>query len=182
MTAPPASTRPGPPALPPPRAEQARAVARTAATTLLLLLVYVARPVDRPTAAVLTLLVVGLVVLVAVLVWQVRTVIRSPYPMLRAVEAFVVAAVLFVTVFATGYAALSEAAPASFTEPLDKLGALYFTMTVLATVGFGDIAPVSGAARVVTTVQMVCGLAFLGVVGRLFLAAVQRSQRAGRPD
>jgi hypothetical protein len=53
-------------------------------------------------------------------------------------------------------------------------------MTVLATVGFGDIVPVSDPARVVTTLQMVCGLAFLGVVGRLFLAAVQRAHRTDR--
>jgi hypothetical protein len=178
MTAPPASPRPASPA--PPRAERWKAAGRTVASALLLLLVYVTRPAGRPTDAVLALLIAGLAALMAVLVWQVRSIMRSPYPVLRAVEAFVVAAALFVTLFASGYAALSESDPAAFSEPLDRLGALYFTMTVLATVGFGDIVPVSDPARVVTTLQMVCGLAFLGVVGRLFLAAVQRAHRTDR--
>jgi hypothetical protein len=49
-------------------------------------------------------------------------------------------------------------------------------MTVLATVGFGDIAPVTGTARLVVTVQMACGFAFAALVGREFLAAVRRAQ------
>jgi hypothetical protein len=177
MTAPPASPVPRAPAPPPPRAERWKAAARIVASVLLLLLVYVVRPADRPTTAVLALLIGGLLLLLAVLVWQVRSIMRSPYPVLRAVEAFVVAAALFVTLFASGYAALSESDPAAFSEALDRIGALYFTMTVLATVGFGDIVPVSDTARVVTTLQMVCGLAFLGVVGRVFLAAVQRAHQ-----
>lgn len=160
----------------PSRRARLRALVRVLGTVALLLALYLGRPSDRPTAATLVLLVVGLVALVLVLGWQVRSVVRSPYPVLRAVEAFVTATVLFVVLFASGYAALSASGPGAFTEPLDRVGALYFTMTVLATVGFGDIAPVTGAARVVVTVQMVCGFAFAALVGREFLAAVRRAQ------
>lgn len=173
-----------PPRPVPGRAQRWQAVARMLASAVALVLLYAVRPVERPPAAIIVALVVGLGLLVWLLVWQVRAVERSAFPVLRAVEAFVTAAVLFVVLFATGYAALSESLPGSFTEPLGRVGALYFTVTVLATVGFGDIAPVSDAARVVTTIQMVCGLAFVGLVGRQFLAAARRARGlpAGEED
>lgn len=143
---------------------------------MLLLTLYLGRPLDRPTRATLVLLVVGLALLVWLLGWQVRSVVRSPYPVLRAIEAFVTATVLFVVLFASGYTSLSEASAGAFAEPVDRLDALYFTTTVLATVGFGDITPVTGAARAVVTVQMVCGFAFAALVGRELLAAVRRAQ------
>lgn len=165
-----------PSARPSSRRARLRALLRIIGTVVLLLTLYLGRPLDRATAATLVLLGLGLVLLVLLLVWQVRSVVRSPYPVLRALEAFVTATVLFVILFAGGYAALSETAPGSFTEPVGRIDALYFTMTVLATVGFGDIAPVTGTARLVVTVQMVCGFAFAALVGREFLAAVRRAQ------
>jgi hypothetical protein len=153
-----------------------RAAVRTVGSVLLLLALYLGSPLDRPTPTTLVLIGVGLVLLVLLLGWQVRSVVRSPYPVLRAIEAFVTATVLFVILFAGGYAALSEATSGAFTEPVGRVDALYFTMTVLATVGFGDIAPVTGPARLVVTVQMVCGFAFAALVGREFLAAVRRAQ------
>jgi hypothetical protein len=61
--------------------------------------------------------------------------------------------------------------------------ALYFTMTVFATVGFGDIAPVTPAARAVVLGQMVGNLVVLGLLLRLVTSAVRinRRRRSG-PD
>ncbi|TKR27021.1 two pore domain potassium channel family protein [Cellulomonas hominis] len=160
----------------PPGRARLRTALRTVGSTALLVVLYLGRPLDRPTPATLALLVAGLVLLVLLLGWQVRSVVGSPYPVLRAIEAFVTATVLFVVLFAAGYTSLSDAVPGAFTEPVDRLDALYFTMTVLATVGFGDITPVTGPARVVVTLQMVCGFAFAALVGREFLAAVRRAQ------
>jgi FtsH-binding integral membrane protein len=155
--------------------QRLRALVRVVATTTARLVLSAVRPVDRSGTVAAALLLLGLVLLVVLLVWQVRAVTRARYPVLRAVEAFVTTAVLFVVLFATGYTALSDLSPDAFSEPLDRVGAFYLTVTVLATVGFGDITPVSQAARVAVTVQMVCGLAFVGLVGRQLLAA------AGRP-
>ena len=41
-----------------------------------------------------------------------------------------------------------------FTQPLTRTDALYFTVTVFSTVGFGDISPKLEAARVVLIAQM----------------------------
>ena len=54
---------------------------------------------------------------------------------------------------------MERASAASFTEPLTRTDALYFTVTVFSTVGFGDIAAKSEAARIVLIVQMPADLA-----------------------
>ena len=84
--------------------------------------------------------------------------------------------------FATTYFVMEHTAVSSFTEALTRTDALYFSVTTLATVGYGDIAAKSGSARVVVTVQMVLDLLLLGLVVRVFLNAVKRSrQREAAP-
>jgi hypothetical protein len=61
-------------------------------------------------------------------------------------------------------------------EHLTRTDALYLTVTVFATVGFGDISPVSQAARVAVMFQMLLDLVFLGVGINAFVTAA----RAGR--
>jgi hypothetical protein len=128
---------------------------------------------------------VGLVAVAVLLAWQVRAIARSPHPVLRAVETLTVALPLFLLVFAATYTVMSEAQPSWFTEELSRTDALYFVVTVFATVGFGDIAPVSGVARVAVTLQMIADLILLGLVLRALLNAVERGrarQRQTRTD
>ena len=68
---------------------------------------------------------------------------------------------------------MSYANPGAFTEPMDRTDAIYFTVTVFATVGFGDIAPVTTSARVVVTLQMVGDLLVLGVLLQAIVGAVK---------
>jgi hypothetical protein len=72
------------------------------------------------------------------------------------------------------YVSLSASGPATFSEHLDRPDGVYFTITVLATVGFGDITPVSTAARMVVTGQMLLNLVVIGLVVRLVLVAAKR--------
>ena len=66
--------------------------------------------------------------------------------------------------------------PNSYTEPLTRLDALYFSVTMFATVGFGDITPVTELARVITVLQMLANLIFLGVVARVLFGAALDSR------
>ena len=88
-------------------------------------------------------LVAGIVGVALLLAWQIRDIAQSPYPRIRAAGAMATSVPLFLILFATTYYLMGQNSEASFTEPLNKLDALYFTVTVFATVGFGDIAPVS---------------------------------------
>jgi len=55
---------------------------------------------------------------------------------------------LFLLLFATSYFLMTQADADSFSaHPLTRTDTLYFTVTVFATVGFGDISPASQAAR-----------------------------------
>ncbi|MEU7530570.1 potassium channel family protein [Saccharothrix sp. NPDC042600] len=121
--------------------------------------------------------VAGLAVVALALLWQLRAIGRSRHPVRRGVRALVVLAVLFVLVFANAYHALSTVDAGAFSEPLDRLDAAYFAVTVFATVGFGDIAPVTGAARLAVTVQMCGGVVLVGGVARLVVRAVEERRR-----
>ncbi len=157
-------------------------VLRSLASVILLVGLYYLLPLDHLASVPLPVtLAAGLVVLVAVAAWQVRLVIRAKYPALRAGEALATTVPLFVLLFASAYFVMTRANPASFSHPLTRTDALYFTVTTFSTVGYGDITPVTETARLVVTVQMILDLLALGLGIRVFIGAVQRARQA-HPD
>lgn len=72
---------------------------------------------------------------------------------------------------------MSRLAPDSFSIPLTRTDALYFTTTVFSTVGFGDITAKTETARLVVTGQMFTDLVFLGVGIRIITGAVTRGRQ-----
>jgi len=121
----------------------------------------------------LAVLGIGLAAVVLLLAWQLREITRTPHPRIKAIGAMATSVPLFLVVFATSYYLMGRAQPEHFSEPLTRLDAAYFSMTIFATVGFGDITAESQAARAVTTVQMLGGLVLVGVVARVVFGAIQ---------
>src|SRR6266487_621963 len=132
-----------------------RAVLRGLLVTTVLVALYYLLPLDRPldTGTAIRLLI-GLLVFAGVTVWQVRAIAGSRFPGLRAAEALGVIVPLYLLLFASTYYLIERASAANFTQPLTRTDALYFSVTVFTTVGFGDIAAKSETARVVLIVQM----------------------------
>ena len=158
------------------------AVVRSVVVTTVLVVLYYLLPLDRPwDAGTAVRLLIGLLVFAGVMVWQVRAITGADYPAMRAFEALGLIVPLYLLLFASTYFLMERASGADFTEPLTRTDALYFTVTVFATVGFGDIAPKAEAARVLLIVQMLGDLAVLGAGIRILLGAVQRG-RQRRPD
>jgi hypothetical protein len=64
--------------------------------------------------------------------------------------------------------------------------ALYFSMTVLSTVGFGDIRATGQLSRIIVTTQMLFDLVFvasiIGLVVSSMASRTQTARTAGRPD
>jgi hypothetical protein len=60
----------------------------------------------------------------------------------------------------------------SFTHRMNKVGAMYFTVTVFSTVGFGDITAKTDLARTLVTLQMIFSLVVLGAIVKFFSSAV----------
>jgi hypothetical protein len=150
----------------------AKSIARVVGITVALLVAYFAVPIGQDGDPVgLILLVVGLVLFAVLVVFQVIRIVNSPAPQLRAAEALGTIVPLVIVVFATVYVAMSDSDPAAFSEPITKINGLYFTVTVLATVGFGDITGETDAARIAVTIQMLLDLLIIGVLVKVIIGA-----------
>ncbi len=125
-------------------------------------------------------LVGGLAVLLVVAIWQVRAIMDARYPAVRAIEALAATVPLFVLLFATAYYLMSRSSQGSFPHLATRTDALYFTVTTISTVGYGDITPASQIARVVVTVQMILDLLVLGLGIRVIFGAVQQGRQRAR--
>ncbi|MGZ4506251.1 MAG: potassium channel family protein [Blastococcus sp.] len=168
----------------PPRRTVVRALVRPLLTVGAVVVVYYLLPLDRGFGwGTFGWLLGGLAVIGILAAFQVRSVMRSPFPTLRAVETLAFTVPVFLVLFASVYVLLDAGRPGQFSEPLSRTDALYFVVVVFSTVGFGDIAPVSETARVLTMLQIVSDLLLLGVVFRAMVVAVQhsRGRLAGRP-
>jgi voltage-gated potassium channel len=166
-----------------PRRRVLAALLRASLTSSVLLVLYYRLPVTGRLGASATVwLLGGLAGFAAVTVWQVRSILASRYPALRAIEALAAAVPLFLLVFAAAYFKMADVNAQAFSEPLTRTDALYFTVTVFATVGFGDIAPASQVARVAVMVQMLGDLVVVGLVLRLMLGAVKAGRQRRDAD
>jgi len=158
---------------------------RAAGSTVVLVTLYYLLPMDHAsTGTAATILVCGLLLFIGLVAFQVRSILRSPFPGLRAVEALAISVPLFMLLFASVYVVMADLSTSSFGEHLTHTDGLYFAVTVFSTVGFGDITAKSQVARVVVMVQMIADLLVLGLGIRIVLGAVtrgrqQRSQEAG---
>ncbi|MFE4228957.1 ion channel [Arthrobacter sp. NPDC056886] len=152
---------------------------RLAAFAVLILALYFVIPVGgfnqaNPAAAWIRLAAIVLVFLAA-LSLQLRMILAAHIPQVRAAVTVVEAILMFLCLFSLLYMSLSLTDPSSFSHPLTKTDALYFTTSTFATVGFGDITPVSQLARSVVSVQMIADLGALLLVAKVaFFAAGRR--------
>src|SRR5208282_4722840 len=161
------------------------AVLRTVLIAAVLVVLYYVLPLDRPwDSDTAVRLLIGLLVVAGVVAWGVKIITGSRYPGVRAAEALALVLPFFLLLFASTYFVMERNSAASFTEPLTRTDALYFTVTAFTTVGFGDITAKSETARVVLIVQMLADLALLGAGARVLLGAVRRGQqrRSGTSD
>ena len=155
-----------------------RALLRALASTAALVALYYLLPLNHATRwLAITILVIGLVALIGLITFQVRAIIASPFPGLRAVEALATSIPLFLLLFAATYVVMATMSAGNFSEPLTRTDALYFTVTVFATVGFGDITAKTETARLLVTGQMIIDLIILGIGARVILGAVQRGRQ-----
>jgi voltage-gated potassium channel len=156
---------------------------RSAATVVIMVTVYYVAPLDQPLSALTGIeFVGGLLALTLAVAWQLWAVLRSSIPRLRAIEAVAVGLPGLLLLYAAVYIVIATSAPNSFTEPLSRTDGLYFTVTVFATVGFGDIAPRSELSRILVTTQILTGLVAVGLVAKIVVGAVEVAvTRRGNP-
>jgi hypothetical protein len=151
---------------------------RALGTTAALVAIYYLLPLDHTSTWIAaTILVIGLVAFIALVIFQVRLIIRSRFPGLRAVEALATSLPLFLLLFSSTYVVMAAVSATNFGEKLTHTDALYFTVTVFTTVGFGDITAKSEGARLLITGQMATDLIILGIGAKIILGAVTRGRQ-----
>ncbi len=158
-------------------------VLRALLSTGVLLAVYFVVPVGHRHSnslvrdvGVMARLGVATAVFIAVLLFEIRGIAQARHPMLRAGVAMAIVIPLFLIFFAWIYLNMSNSDSHTFAGgAMSHMTALYFTVTVFSTVGFGDITPHTDLARLVTTVQMLADLAVIAVVVRLIFGVASRS-------
>ena len=155
---------------------------RALGSTIALVVLYYLLPLDESSIPVVVILAIGLAGLVLLVAFQVRSIIKSQFPELRAVGALATSIPLFLLLFAATYFIMDRISAGAFSEPLTRTDALYFTVTVFATVGFGDITAKAEFARVVVTGQMVLGIVIAAIGARVIVEAVRRGQQQRPAD
>jgi voltage-gated potassium channel len=151
---------------------------RALGTTAALVAIYYLLPLDHTSTWIAaTTLVIGLVAFIALVIFQVRSIIGSRFPGLRAVEALATSLPLFLLLFSATYLVMAAVSASNFGQKLTHTDALYFTVTVFTTVGFGDITAKSEGARLLVTAQMMADLVVLGIGAKIILGAVTRGRQ-----
>ena len=168
-----------------------RRVRRGLLTIAAVLVAYYAVPVGEiPSMAGVALSVLGLIAGLGLLVYEtVRQVRRlagaRPDDGVVRIESLIFLIYFVVPLFALGYFALESADPSQFAELTTKTDALYFTVSTLATVGFGDVHATDQLSRILVTIQVAFDLVFVGALVTLLTslirqrATTRRAERAG---
>lgn len=128
----------------------------------------------RPGLIVIAMLVVFIVMLLLAL----RRIQNAKLPQVRAVQLIFISIGFYLFTFAAVYLSMSATSPNSFNVPLDHTNAFYFTVTVFATVGFGDIVAQTSGAQALVTFQMLLNLLFVYAGLRIIMnVGKKQSQR-----
>jgi voltage-gated potassium channel len=120
---------------------------------------------------------VGVLVLAMLIVLRIRTLLRATADArARGLIVLLTCAVLF---FAWADVALA-AIPGEFAGLHTKIDAVYFCVSTLATVGFGDVHAAGQLARAAVTLEMLFNLVFLGTAVTFVTGILRRRMQAGR--
>jgi len=120
------------------------------------------------TATLLTLL--GVAVLAWAIVEQVRRQLQSRS---EDIHTLVMLLPLGAVLFALGFYVLAEHRPIQFDGLHTRTDALYFTLSTLTTVGFGDITAKGQLARVLVMFQLVFNAVFIGAAVSTIVATIR---------
>lgn len=162
--------------------------ARIGSTALALvgvIVAYYAVPVgELPSSWDIVVVTLGLVAGLGLLVWagvrQVRMLAhhQAGDPSVR-LDGLALVVIVVVPLFALGFYAIERADASQFADLETKTDALYFTVSALATVGFGDVHASGQLARALVTVQIVFNLVVVAALASVLTGQI-RARMAGR--
>lgn len=147
----------------------------TVLTVVVPVVVYFLLPLDREFGELIAslLVITAAASLIPLSIRQAQMVLFSADPLFDAMRCIVSALVFLVISFSSAYFVLAANYDDQIKGLDTKLDAIYFTVTILATVGFGDISATGQTARGIVTGQMVVNFAVLAVSLRVIAWALK---------
>ena len=143
---------------------------------------YFAVPVSlQAETAVIVRLVVAVVLLVsltALVAWQVRRHLSHPE---QHIDGLVLALMVGVLAFALAFYVTAQRQPDQISGLDTRVDALYFTMTTLLTIGYGDVHAVGQLARILVMIQIVFDVGVIATAGGV-LTRTKRESAASRAE
>ncbi|HEX5535433.1 MAG TPA: potassium channel family protein [Actinomycetales bacterium] len=169
--------------------EQSRPIwhllARTTSMIVLLTTAYYTWPLRPPSQDVASAVrLAGALVsagLVGLVLWMQLRARRRVARELATIEGLLTLLYFLVVLFASTYYAMAHV-HGQFSGLETRTDGLYFTVTTLATVGFGDIHAVGTAARALVTAQMLFTLLYLGTAVRMLTGTQVWARLPGTPE
>jgi hypothetical protein len=154
---------------------------RSIAALAIVVAVYYLAPVGEHPSGVgaalgLALTLLGICALAVLIVVQIRRHLTAG-PAARA-EGLLTLLYLVVAVFATGYLIVARSLEDQFVGMETKTDALYFTVSTLATVGFGDVHAAGQLARVLVTIQIGFDVVFVAALAATLSGSARERARA----
>ena len=131
----------------------------------------------------------SIVFFVFVIAHQLRFVLRAPRVDANVLCAGISGFLMLGLLWVPAYLLAAWASPGAFAlsagpdagRGLDGFNALYFSFITLCTVGYGDIAPVSKAARMLAILEAICGMFYMAVLISRLVAVYSSSQALPTP-
>jgi hypothetical protein len=120
---------------------------------------------------------VGLALVVFVIGRQMRRHFASRNNDIR-IDSLALAIVLTVLLFALTYYTLNTAQPGDFAELTTRVDALYYSLTIATTTGFGDVSAHSQLARVLVSLQLVFNMLLVATAVPLLTRTVRERRTA----
>jgi hypothetical protein len=150
-------------------------VVEVAGAAAVVVVVYFLLPLRGTTGVVLAaaLLIGQLALLLPLAVRRSRRILTSDRPVVEAAAALLTLVTAVVVGFASVYYVLAQQ-PGEISGLDTKVDALYYTASILGTVGFGDITADGQLARGVVTVHMLFNLVLVATAVRLVGKALSR--------
>lgn len=128
------------------------------------------------------LFLAGLLTVSAVIIWQISHYRSSVVRRDTSLVGVIAALYLSILFFSAVYYSLAMREPLAISALRTRLDALYFTLTITSTTGFGDIRPTSQLARAVVTVNLAFNLGFLGAAVTILRTVGRRGGDGIGPD
>lgn len=158
---------------------------RGALSLVSVLVIYYAVPVGALPSGIgifisVTALLGGVTLLAWLTVRQVKRLARRTADEAVRLDSLVFLVVVVVPMFALGFFALNEADPDQFASLDTKTDALYFALSTLATVGFGDVHAEGQLARGLVALQIAFNVVVVATSVTLLTAQIRERAAAGR--